>query len=68
MEQNTKENGRTIYKMVKVLNIGLMDQNTKVITKVGKNRVMVNIFGMINLNIKENGTRIQFRDMENIIG
>ena len=45
-----------------------MDQNTKVITKVGKNRVMVNIFGMINLNIKENGTRIQFRDMENIIG
>jgi len=68
MEQNTKENGRTIYKMVKVLNIGLMDQNTKVITKVGKNRVMVNIFGMINLNIKENGTRIQYRDMENIIG
>ena len=55
MEQNTKDNGKMIFKMDMVLKYGSMVLSMKVIIIKVKKTDKGLMFGLINLNILANG-------------
>lgn len=68
MELSMKESGVLIYKMDKVLKLGLMDPYSKVyIVKVRKME-LENMNGLMVLNIKVSGKKMKYQGMDIING
>lgn len=68
MERNMKENGKTIYSMVRVLRPGLMAPNMMVIMHLGVSMESDLISGMMALNTQEIGMKIKLVVLVFILG
>lgn len=68
MVPSMKVNGKAICSMAKEKRLGMMDQNTLVITSMAKNKDMASIAGMMGQCIKENGWATGSKGMELISG
>jgi len=62
MVQNTKDNGKMIFSMGKVWNLGQMDHAMKVIMNSGESMVLVRTSGMMEVCIQESGKRIKYQE------
>ena len=68
MARDTKDNGKTIYRMEPVQKNLKMAQSTMVSSAMVKNMDTVYMNGLMDLNMKVNSTRIIFKDKELIDG